>query len=42
MHVLPVPLPLVTGVSTLRIAVPADLRAVEPRRATLETVRVCT
>ena len=40
MHVLPVPLSLLTGISALRISVPADLRPEQARRAALETVRV--
>ena len=39
MHVLPVPLSLVTGISALRISVPPDLRETEPRQAVLDTVR---
>ena len=40
MHVLPVPLSLVTAISTLRINVPPDLRPSESRKETLDTVRV--
>ena len=40
MHVLPVPLSLVTAISTLRINVPPDLRPPEMRKETLDTVRV--
>ena len=40
MHVLPVPLNLVTGISALRISVPGDLRPREARQAALDTVRV--
>jgi ATP-dependent RNA helicase DOB1 len=42
MHVLPVPLSLLTGISALRISVPADLRPDQARRAALDTVRVRT
>ena len=40
MHVLPVPLTLVTAISTLRITVPPDLRSAETRQETLDTVKV--
>ncbi len=40
MHVLPVPLTLVTAISTLRITVPEDLRPAETRKETLDTVKV--
>ena len=40
MGVLPVPLHLVTAISTLRISIPPDLRPPEARKATLTTVRV--
>jgi ATP-dependent RNA helicase DOB1 len=40
MHVVPVPLGLTHGLSTLRITLPEDLRPPENRRATLLTVKV--
>ena len=40
MHVLPVPLTLVTAISTLRITVPPDLRPAKTRKETLDTVKV--
>ena len=40
MHVLPVPLQLLTGVGSMRINVPEDLRPLENRRAALNTLRV--
>jgi hypothetical protein len=33
LQVVPVPLPLVSAISTLRISIPADLRAAESRKA---------
>ena len=39
MHVLPVPLTLVTAISTLRITVPPDLRPAQTRKETLDTVK---
>ena len=42
MHVLPVPLSLLTGISAFRISVPADLRPPQPRKDALDTVRVRT
>ncbi|KAL4421012.1 hypothetical protein ABPG77_008849 [Micractinium sp. CCAP 211/92] len=39
MQVVPVPLPLVTEISTLRISIPADLRPAESRKAVLLTLR---
>ncbi|EIE19880.1 HUA enhancer 2 [Coccomyxa subellipsoidea C-169] len=39
MNVLPVPLQLLTAISTLRISIPPDLRPIEARKATLATVR---
>ena len=40
MHILPVPLTLLSAISTLRINIPTDLRPPESRRATLLTVKV--
>ena len=40
MHVLPVPMSLVTAISTLRITVPPDLRPAQTRKETLDTVKV--
>ena len=40
MHVLPVPLSLITGMGSMRINVPEDLRPLENRRAALNTLRV--
>lgn len=39
MHVVPVPLPLVSGLSSIRIAVPPDLRPVEARQTILLAVQ---
>ncbi|KAL4452733.1 hypothetical protein ABPG75_008395 [Micractinium tetrahymenae] len=39
MQVVPVPLPLVTDISTLRISIPGDLRPAEARKAVLLTLR---
>lgn len=39
MQVVPVPLPLLCGISTLRVAIPSDLRESGPRRAVLNTLR---
>lgn len=40
MHVLPVPLTLLSAISTLRVSLPTDLRQPEPRRSTLLTLKV--
>ena len=40
MYVLPVPLTLLSAISTLRVSLPNDLRQSEPRRATLLTLKV--
>ena len=40
MHVLPVPLTLLSAISTLRVSLPSDLRQPEPRRSTLLTLKV--
>ena len=40
MQVVPVPLPFLTAISTLRISIPSDLRPPEARRATQLTVQV--
>ena len=40
MHILPVPLTLLSAISTLRVSIPADLRPPEARRATLLTLKV--
>ena len=40
MHVLPVPLTLLSAISTLRVSLPSDLRTPEPRRSTLLTLKV--
>lgn len=40
MHVLPVPLTLLSAISTLRVSLPNDLRQPEPRRSTLLTLKV--
>lgn len=42
MHVLPVPLTLLSAISTLRVSLPNDLRQPEPRRSTLLTLKVIT
>lgn len=39
MHVLPVPLTLLSAISTLRVSLPNDLRQPEPRRSTLLTLK---
>jgi ATP-dependent RNA helicase DOB1 len=39
MQVVPVSLPLLTALSTLRVAIPKDLKDAEPRRAVLTTLR---
>lgn len=39
MHILPVPLTLLSAISTLRVNIPADLRPPESRRATLLTLK---
>ena len=39
MQVVPVPLNLVTAISTLRVSIPPDLRPADPRKATLLTVK---
>ncbi|KAI7838418.1 hypothetical protein COHA_007790 [Chlorella ohadii] len=39
MQVVPVPLPLVSDISTLRVSIPADLRPPEARKAVLLTLR---
>jgi hypothetical protein len=40
MAVIPVPLTLLTGVGSMRLTVPADLRGADARRATLLMLRV--
>lgn len=40
MHVIPLPLGLVTAVSSMRLALPNDLMAPEPRQAVLLMLRV--
>ncbi len=40
MHILPVPMTLLSAISTLRINIPNDLRPPEARRATLLTLKV--
>ncbi len=42
MHILPVPMTLLSAISTLRINIPNDLRPPEARRATLLTLKVKT
>ncbi|KAJ6801777.1 DExH-box ATP-dependent RNA helicase DExH10 [Iris pallida] len=39
MHVVPVPLPLISGISSIRIAVPSDLRPAEARQTVLLAVQ---
>lgn len=39
MHVVPLPLQLVTAISTLRINLPQDLRLPDHRQATLLTIQ---
>lgn len=40
MHVLPVPLHLLTAISALRITIPDDLRTPEARQGTLKALQV--
>lgn len=42
MHVIPVPLTLLTAVGSMRVTVPPDLRGADARHATLLMLRVRT